>query len=179
MKRRCDSPKFKQYKNYGERGISVCDEWRTSFTNFRIWAISNGYNESAAYGECTLDRINTNGNYEPSNCRWVNLKIQENNRLNNQKIIIGQESKTMAEWQDATGIHQGALRYRLHSNGTEKILRPVKTPRTITLNNETHTIQEWSEIIGLNHDTIYRRLQKGWGEKDALLTPPRKGGKHD
>lgn len=80
MKRRCENPRFKQFKDYGGRGISVCPEWRNNYEAFREWALLNGYDKTAPVGKCTLDRINVNGNYEPANCRWVDMKAQAQNR---------------------------------------------------------------------------------------------------
>lgn len=75
MKFRCYNPKDTHYKYYGERGISVCDEWRNDFLAFRSWALDHGYKD-----DLTIDRINNNGNYEPSNCRWVTKTLQAINR---------------------------------------------------------------------------------------------------
>ena len=83
MKKRCHCKTDQAYKNYGGRGITVCDEWKNDFSSFEKWAFANGYDETAKQGECTLDRIDVNGNYEPSNCRWVDMKTQQNNRRNN------------------------------------------------------------------------------------------------
>ena len=79
MKRRCDNKNVEQYKNYGARGISVCPQWQNDFLTFRKWALENGYDENASYGECTIDRVNVDGDYSPENCRWISTKLQQNN----------------------------------------------------------------------------------------------------
>ena len=80
MKTRCFNPNSKSYGAYGGRGITVCDEWTNNFPAFQKWAIENGYDVTAPFGKCTIDRINVNGNYEPSNCRWVDMDIQQKNK---------------------------------------------------------------------------------------------------
>lgn len=80
MKRRCCSPNDENYHNYGGRGISVCDKWKDDYAVFKNWAYSNGYDENAPFGECTIDRINVNGNYEPNNCRWITIVEQQKNK---------------------------------------------------------------------------------------------------
>lgn len=79
MKTRCTHPSHRSYKNYGGRGIKVCDEW-LDFAEFEKWALSSGYMPDAPKGVCTLDRIDVDGNYEPSNCRWVSVKEQNLNK---------------------------------------------------------------------------------------------------
>ena len=96
------------YKNYGGRGIKVCDEWN-SFENFYKWAVNNGYEDNL-----TIDRIDCNGNYEASNCRWVTVEKQCNNKRNNVLITYNKETHTMAEWNRILNFPKGLLKTRLN-----------------------------------------------------------------
>lgn len=80
MKTRCYNKKSPDYKNYGARGITICDEWLNDFTAFNKWAFENGYNENAPKMVCTIDRINNDLGYTPQNCRWVNMSVQNHNK---------------------------------------------------------------------------------------------------
>lgn len=91
MHSRCELETNTAYKYYGERGISVCDKWsgKEGFYNFVKWAEENGWQENL-----TLDRINFNGNYEPSNCRWADNETQLNNKRNNIRVMYNGEFVT-------------------------------------------------------------------------------------
>lgn len=101
---RCTYKGDTNYKFYGARGISVCDEWRNDFMNFHDWAMKNGYKDNLS-----IDRINTNGNYESSNCRWVTMKEQFRNRRTTQLITVDGVTKTQNEWAELTGLSHTAF----------------------------------------------------------------------
>lgn len=97
---RCEKPSYKYFSSYGGRGITVCDEWHR-FDVFKKWALSNGYSD-----ELTIDRINNNGEYSPSNCRWATPGQQANNRRTNRFITYNGKTMTVAEWADYFGINK-------------------------------------------------------------------------
>lgn len=99
IKKRCFNRNSVSYCYYGGRGISMCDDWLKSFQAFYDWAMENGYSDNL-----TIDRIDVNGNYEPSNCRWVDAIIQANNKRDNVFITVDGISMTIAEWSRRTGI---------------------------------------------------------------------------
>lgn len=107
MKERCEREKHPHFKDYGGRGISVCAEWK-EFLSFKAWAERSGYQSGL-----TIDRIDTNGNYEPSNCRWATQKEQQNNKRSNHKVEYNGEIHNLSEWADMLGIGRTTLRERL------------------------------------------------------------------
>lgn len=127
MIHRCYYPKEKSYKNYGGKGVRVCDEWLNDFYSFESWAMANGYDINASFGKCTLDRIDVNGNYEPSNCRWVSIKKQLNNTTFNIKLTANGETFTIAEWAEKLGVNVNTLysRHRKGLSAEEIINKPI------------------------------------------------------
>lgn len=108
MKSRCFNKNNKDYEVYGGRGITICEEWKEDYVAFKEWALSNGYNNNL-----TIDRINVDKNYSPSNCRWVDMVTQENNRTNNHMLDFNGEYHTVQEWSRITGINASTLYTRL------------------------------------------------------------------
>lgn len=108
MKARCETKTNGSYKNYGAKGIKVCEPWR-DFSIFKDWALSNGYEDSL-----TIERMDIKGNYEPSNCKWVTMKEQQNNRSNTTFVMYNNESKPISAWCDELGLDYELIsgRYR-------------------------------------------------------------------
>ena len=108
MHTRCHNKNNAKYKNYGARGIRICSEWEKDFMSFYDWSMENGYDD-----ELTIDRVNNDGDYEPSNCRWVTQKIQQNNRTSNRLITHNGKTQTMQQWAIEKGIKYTTLRMRI------------------------------------------------------------------
>ena len=117
MRSRCNNPNHTSYAKYGGRGIKVCDEWNSDYLAFREWAVLNGYDEEAEYGECTLDRIDVDLGYTPDNCRWVSESSQANNKSDNRLITLNGETKNIATWAGELGIDSGVIYARLNNLG--------------------------------------------------------------
>ena len=117
MKSRCYNKNNSKYKDYGERGIKVCDEWLHDYSSFETWAINNGYNDQVEFGECTIDRIDNNGNYCPENCRWVNLSTQAKNTRHCLDICYNGEIHPLSVWAELLNINYGTLQSRLFRYG--------------------------------------------------------------
>ena len=129
MKRRCYEPNFKHFEYYGGRGIKVCDEWlgKDGFISFYEWAMANGYMD-----DLTIDRIDANGNYEPSNCRWITIQEQQKNKRSNHYLTYKGETHTMTEWCEITGMNINTLNSRVNQLGWEAeraLGTPVKSRR--------------------------------------------------
>ena len=111
---RCYYPSTHGYERYGGRGIKICDEWINNPQSFYDWAINNGYSDNLS-----IDRINVNGNYEPSNCRWADKKTQARNTRGNHFYTYKGETKTIAEWAEIKGIAYKCLWNRIKRNYPE------------------------------------------------------------
>lgn len=179
LKDRCLNPKSQMWSRYGGRGITVCDEWKNDYVAFEEWALANGYEKGLS-----LDRIDNDGNYEPSNCRWATAKEQCRNRSNNRILTIDGESHCLSEWAEIVGINPMTINTRLRRGwsdhdavyGRERVInretyRNRVTNRLLTYKGETHCAVEWAEILGMNVNTIRGRLCRGWSVERTLGTP--------
>lgn len=185
MLSRCYNQEDISYKHYGAKGVTICDEWlgEHGVENFAKWAYENGYDEDAKRGKCTLDRIDVNGNYEPSNCRWVDMKIQSNNKSNNFFIDINGVSKTLTEWCREYGVSNVQSVYRRIKKGMDvetALTKPMQKKKSEMTEEELlerkqrqkETTRKWREE---NREKIYEQ-QKAWNEAnhERVLASKRK-----
>ncbi|OAV70677.1 hypothetical protein Barb4_01162 [Bacteroidales bacterium Barb4] len=113
IKSRCMNRNFTRFHYYGARGITMCDEWKEDYKAFHAWAVENGYADNL-----TIDRIDTNGNYEPANCRWVTMKEQNRNTRKNRMIEYDGQTKCISEWAEIYGIEPHKLNKRFSRGWT-------------------------------------------------------------
>lgn len=127
---RTTNPKISCYKNYGGRGIKVCEDWIHNFNSFYNWAIKNGYRD-----DLTIDRIDNDGNYCPENCRWITHKEQQRNKRNNKIVSFNGETRCLTEWAELLGTTYQNLstRIRLGYTVEQALLFPRSTHRKTIL----------------------------------------------
>lgn len=120
LRQRCYNSNNAKYKNYGARGIKVCERWLHSFENFYadMGEMPNG---------CSIDRIDVNGDYCPENCRWADDVTQCNNRQFNFKVTFNGITETLRYWSEKTGINKSALYLRIHRRGWD-VEKALTTP---------------------------------------------------
>lgn len=110
MKSRCNYKSVNGYKNYGGRGITVCDEWKNDFMNFYNWAMANGYKEGLS-----IDRIDVNGNYCPENCRWITMQEQYYNKRNTVYLTYKNKTQSLLDWCIELNLDYALIKRRLRN----------------------------------------------------------------
>jgi hypothetical protein len=169
IKGRCYCRKTPHYKNYGNKGITMCDEWKNDFMAFYNWAMANGYSK-----ELQLDRKDNKKGYNPDNCRFVTCKVNNRNKSNNHMITISGITRTLAEWAEISGISKRTLRDRAIKGYSDDAMLlppgsiPLRISKLLTIGEKTMSIREWAEISGIPLKTLYRRLEDGWRMEDLL-----------
>lgn len=128
MKYRCYATSCPNYKDYGGRGITICDEWlgELGFEHFYDWAIKNGYDDNLS-----IDRINNDRDYSPGNCRWATVVEQANNKRNNRTVTVNGITHSLHEWAEISGIRYNIIVTRLHRGWNEEkaVTFPVKNDK--------------------------------------------------
>jgi hypothetical protein len=172
MKNRCINKNVNAYKNYGERGITICDSWlgKNGYENFYA---DMGERPSPKH---SLDRIDNNLGYSKENCRWATPKEQANNRRSNKLITYQGKTQTLSNWGVELGILPLTLLSRLDKGWSiEKTLTTKlsesKVKHKLTFQNKTLTIKEWAELLNIKESLIYKRIKLDLPIAEVLKAP--------
>lgn len=169
MKERCYVESQTSYKNYGGRGIKVCPEWQ-EFIPFMEWSYANGYDENAKRGECTLDRIDPNGDYSPDNCRWVSMSIQANNKRDNVYIEYNGIVDTLSNHARREGVSPVLAETRkIKGKSVDEIFSKKKEAITLYYKGENRKINDICRIAGVSRNVIERRVLKNGEDLDMVI----------
>ena len=173
MKRRCFNPNNERYKDYGGRGITMCEQWKNDFLKFMA---DMGERPSKKH---SIDRIDNDKGYCKQNCRWATTKEQNNNMRSNRLITYNNETHNMSEWAEILGLKYHTLTARIYSNNydIEKSFTTIAKQRDtkkITYQGKTQLISEWAKEYNIPYGLLNGRLDAGW-DVERALTEPAKG----
>lgn len=169
MKSRCYQITHSRYAEWGGRGITVCERWRNSFENFLadMGEVPSPYH--------TLDRIDPNGNYELSNCRWATRSEQQRNRRDSTMLTFKERTQNVYDWADETGLPFYVIRNRITKGWpVEKALTTPVDSRfssrglLLSYNGETKNISQWARAVGISFRALWGRVNAGWPIEEAL-----------
>ena len=124
IKKRCYNKNYREFHLYGGRGIKVCQEWLDDFMSFYIWSGANGYKD-----DLTIDRIDVNGNYESTNCRWITQAEQNLNTRKNHYITYNGITMSMKQWAEKCNLSYSTLQHRIYRNWN--VEKALLTPQRI------------------------------------------------
>ena len=173
MMTRCYNPKTARYPNYGGRGIKVCDRWQDGFP---VFFEDMGQRPDGM----SLDRIDPNGDYSPSNCRWATKEQQINNKQDSAFLEHDGRRMTVAQWAPIVGLQQCVIRMRLKLGWTANaaLTEPSRPGRNqydrgevVEFGGKNLTWNEWATEIGIGYYTLKKRMENGWGVHRTLSTP--------
>jgi len=175
---RCTKAHRDKHRVYFHRGIRVCERWAT-FANF---AADMGPHPGPDW---SIDRIDVNGNYEPSNCRWLLKSEQSRNTRSNRWLTVGGRTMLMRDWAVERGLHESTIHQRLARGWSEEdaVMRPTdqrrgiyasgqrSAPIRVEIDATTKTVLEWAREIGVDPTVIFGRIRRGWDPVRAVLEP--------
>ena len=178
---RCHVPGHQAFKNYGGRGIFVCEEWRSLAGGFDRFFAYLGARPSDAH---TLERIDNERGYEPGNVRWALWREQMNNKRSSRCLRVGDIVLTVSQWAERVGLSAALISYRIKAGWpTEAVLLPadykqhgpkdrnVARRKRLTIDGVTRTLDEWSAESPVSIVAIRGRLARGWDHKSAVREP--------
>ena len=149
----------KRYKDYGGRGITVCDEWLNGFDFFAVWAYANSYEEGL-----TIEREDVDGNYCPENCKWITRKEQAYNKRDSIKVAYKGETKDLMVWCNKLGLKYDTIHHRITHGWS--VQAAFETP------TDEKSFAAMCREKGINPTTAYDRIHKlGWDYEKAISTP--------
>ena len=166
---RCKNANRKDAKSYYDKGIRVCAEWHT-YENFESWSLENGYTDNL-----TIDRIDSNGNYEPSNCRWITIQEQQKNKCTNVMVTYNGETLCMSDWAKRFGINRVTLESRIYDLGysfeeaIKKEKGSQKTNVIISYGGNTYTQSGFAKFLGCTPQWIYILRKKGLTPEEIAI----------
>lgn len=165
MKQRCTNPNNKAYKNYGGRGITVCDRWMNSFPNFLE---DMGFKPTEKH---SIDRIDNNGNYCPENCRWATIFAQHNNTSRNVFYTYNGETLTIGQFAEKYNVSSKLVYSRIKEGWS--IERSItekynKKPVIITFNGESLNLSQWEKKLNFKTGILRGRYFQGWSTERIL-----------
>jgi len=161
MKQRCYNPKNPEYKNYGGRGIKVCDEWLNNFVKFYEWMILAGWDNSKSAKEQTIERNDVDGDYCPENCRLIPLEEQALNRTNSRMVTAFGKTQTISQWAEETNIPLTTIKARIDRldwNEEKAVSIPVKKAKNtkeIEYMGERKSLNAWAKKFGIAQSTVH------------------------
>lgn len=171
MRQRCSNPNVVQFNYYGGRGIRVCDRWNESYAAF----LSDM--GPAPFANAQIDRIDNDGDYGPTNCRWVSPIENVNNRSTTTFITHEGQTKSLTEWAIQLGLPARLLRVRKQRRWSDaEIVTGVRVTKKavrsnalyLTFGDETLTLKEWSNRTGIPYKKMHQRLSRG-ASANAIL----------
>lgn len=168
IKARCYNKNNVNYKNYGGRGIKMCDEWRDNFLAFKEFMLSKGYDETLPTGVQTIEREDVNGDYKPGNCKLVTKTEQCYNKRTNHFITYKGETKTITEFANEYKMDVETLFRRICKFGytvEEAIEKPVrkaphKNAPKYTVRGESLTLREWAAKFGMTRSQLKAKTRR-------------------
>jgi hypothetical protein len=171
---RCYNPKAKSFRDYGARGISVCERWTASFEAFLE---DMGPRPSSQH---SLERVDNNQGYSPDNCQWSTHKEQGRNRRSNHMITHAGITQCITDWAISAGMSVQVLKSRLNQGWSmeEALTTPVRpltptdVPTVITYNGITQSLAQWAKDLHMSYATLYKRLVRGTSFEEAIKNPP-------
>lgn len=150
MKQRCYNPKNSEYKNYGARGIGICEEWLSNPDSFFEWGVLNGYEKGL-----TIDRIDVNSGYEPKNCRWATMAEQQSNKRSNVMVECNGEMVTLAEASRRIGVSESAVWMRV-KRGIPVDRKPYKWEKPVVRDDGVvfQSVKDAAKSVGVNDTKV-------------------------